>query len=190
MKVLVIGSGGREHSICSSLRKSRKIDKIFCIPGNAGTSAIAENVKIDLGNFEEIKDFILKNFIDITIVGPEKPLVNGIVDYLEKFQIKVFGPSKLASKLEGSKIFTKKLCDDYNIPTAKFGTFKTSNEALNFLKKCKFPMVVKADGLAAGKGVFICENLDESKKAIEEIFNGKFGKANEVLIEEFLKVRK
>ncbi len=187
MKVLVIGSGGREHSICSSLRKSRKIDKIFCIPGNAGTSAIAENVKIDLGNFEEIKDFILKNFIDITIVGPEKPLVNGIVDYLEKFQIKVFGPSKLASKLEGSKIFTKKLCDDYNIPTAKFGTFKTSNEALNFLKKCKFPMVVKADGLAAGKGVFICENLDESKKAIEEIFNGKFGKANEVLIEEFLK---
>ena len=124
MKVGIIGSGGREHAICHSLSKSNKINRIFCFPGNAGTSDLAENVDIDLENFENLKNFILEKEIDLIIVGPEKPLVEGIVDYLEKFKIKVFGPNKLASQLEGSKIFTKQLCQKYNIPTAKFGIFK------------------------------------------------------------------
>ena len=119
-------------------------------------------------------------------MGPEKPLVDGIVDYLEKNNIKTFGPSKLASKLEGSKIFTKELCDKYNIPTAKFGIFKNSNDANNFVEKCHLPIVVKADGLASGKGVYICNKRDEAEIAIKEIFNGKFGLTNEILIEEFL----
>ncbi len=186
MKVVVIGSGGREHSICVSLKKSKKQTKIYCIPGNAGTNSIAENIQIDIDNFVEIKDFVKKNKIDIVVVGPEKPLVNGIVNYLNEFNIKVFGPNKLASQLEGSKIFTKKLCEKYNIPTAKFGIFKTINESEIFLKKCTFPIVVKADGLASGKGVYICNNLEESFNAVKEIFKGKFGNANEVLIEEYL----
>ena len=156
MKVGIIGSGGREHVICHSLKKSNKIDEIFCFPGNAGTSNIAKNVNIDLQDFNKFKDYIKDKKIDLIIVGPEKPLVDGIVDYLEKNNIKTFGPSKLASKLEGSKIFTKELCDKYNIPTAKFGIFKNSNDANNFVEKCHLPIVVKADGLASGKGVYIC----------------------------------
>ncbi len=186
MKVAVIGSGGREHAICVSLKSSKNIDKIYCIPGNAGTGLIAKNIEIKIDSFEEIKDFILEYKIDLVIVGPEKPLVDGIVDYLESFNIKVFGPNKIASQLEGSKIFTKKLCDKYKIPTAKFGIFKNINDAGKFLKKSNFPIVIKADGLAAGKGVYICENLNLSLVAVEEIFKGKFGEAKEVLIEEFL----
>ena len=187
MKVGVIGSGGREHAICISLKKSRNIDKIYCFPGNAGTSFIAENIEIDLNNFEELKRVIEELGIDIIIVGPEKPLVNGIVDFLEQNKIKVFGPDRVSSQLEGSKIFTKNLCKKYNIPTAKFGVFNTIQDSLSFLSECKFPIVVKADGLAAGKGVYICETHDHSKKAVEEIFNGKFGEAKQILIEEFLK---
>ena len=187
MKVGVIGSGGREHAICLSLKNSDKIKKIFCFPGNAGTNAIATNINIDLKNFEKLKDFILGNEIDFIIIGPEKPLVDGIVDYLEKFNIKVFGPNKIASQLEGSKIFTKKLCEKYKIPTAKFGVFSNSEQALKFLQKCNFPIVIKADGLAAGKGVYISENYSEASKAVSEIFNGKFGNAENLLIEEFLK---
>ncbi len=187
MKVAIIGSGGREHAISVILKKSDKIDKIFCIPGNAGTSRIAENVSLKIDNFEEIKNFILNKKIDLVIVGPEKPLVDGLVDYLEKFQIKVFGPNKMASQLEGSKIFTKKLCEKYNIPTAKFGIFHNKNDAINFLEKIIFPTVIKADNLASGKGVYICNNKNEGCDAINEIFNGKFGKAKSVLIEEFLK---
>ena len=186
MKVGIIGSGGREHALCFSLKKSNKINKIFCFPGNAGTSFLAENVKINLNNFGELRDFIFENKIDLIIVGPEQPLVDGIVDYLEKNKIKVFGPNKTASKLEGSKIFTKKLCEKYNIPTAKFGIFENSEEAMFFLKKCKFPIVVKADGLASGKGVYICDDENNYKIAINEIFDGKFGYAKSVLIEEFL----
>ena len=186
MKLGIIGSGGREHAICTFLKKSNKVDKIYCFPGNAGTSLIAENVSVDLNNFEKLKDYIKKFKIDIVVVGPEKPLVDGIVDFLEKNQIKVFGPNKIASQLEGSKIFTKNLCRKYNIPTADFGIFKDIEKSFNFLKKCKFPIVVKADGLAAGKGVYICESLEQSKNAVEEIFNGKFGNAKEILIEEFL----
>tara|TARA_Y100000389_G_C17390394_1_gene479548 strand:+ start:20 stop:1285 length:1266 start_codon:yes stop_codon:yes gene_type:complete len=187
MKVGIIGSGGREHALCHAIKNSEKVEKIYCIPGNAGTHKIAKNVNLDIGNFELLKQFIIKNNIDIVIVGPEKPLVEGIVDFLEINKIKVFGPNKLASKLEGSKIFTKNLCKKYNIPTANFGVFENSSKALNFLNQCKFPLVVKADGLAAGKGVYICQSKKQGEQAVEEIFNGKFGKANEILIEEFLK---
>ena len=187
MKVGIIGSGGREHAICHSLNKSKKIKKIYCFPGNAGTSEIAENIDLNLENFNELKEFILKYSIDLIIVGPEKPLVEGIVDFLENNQIKVFGPNKFASQLEGSKIFTKKLCEKYNIPTAKFGIFKNFNGAQNFLEKIEYPTVVKADNLASGKGVYICTNFNEASNAVKEIFDGKFGEAENVLIEEFLK---
>ena len=187
MKVGIIGSGGREHAFCYSLKKSSKIDKIYCFPGNAGTKLIAKNVDIDINNFEKIRDYIKKNQIDFIVVGPEKPLVDGIVDYLEDNKIKVFGPSKIASQLEGSKIFTKKLCEKYNIPTAAFGILNSPKEAYAFLDKCNYPIVIKADGLAAGKGVYICENKTHSTQAVDEIFKGKFGEAKEVLIEEFLK---
>jgi len=186
MKVGVIGNGGREHALCYSLKNSNEIKQIYCFPGNAGTSSIAKNVNIDLSDFEKLKDFIIQNKIDFIIVGPEKPLVDGIVDYLKKFKIKVFGPNKIASQLEGSKIFTKKLCEKYKIPTAKFGIFSTTKKALSFLQNCNFPIVIKADGLAAGKGVYISENYKEASKAVEEIFDGKFGKAENLLIEEFL----
>ena len=186
MKVGIIGSGGREHALCQSIKNSNKIDKIYCFPGNAGTSNIAENIKINPEDFENIKNFIIENKIDLVIVGPEKPLVDGIVDYLEKFKIKVFGPNKLASQLEGSKIFTKKICEKFNIPTAKFGIFKNKNDAKKFLDQNNFPTVIKADNLASGKGVYICNTRSEAEIAIDEIFNGKFGKADELLIEEFL----
>ena len=186
MKVGIIGSGGREHSICLSLKNSSKIDKLFCFPGNAGTKNIAENVDIDLENFENIKSFIINNKIDLIVVGPEKPLVEGLVDYLERSKIKVFGPNKLASQLEGSKIFTKQICKKFNIPTANFGIFENEDEAIKFLKSTNFPTVIKADNLASGKGVYICNNENEAIVAIKEIFNGKFGKAKNLLIEEFL----
>ncbi len=187
MKVGVIGSGGREHAICLSLKNSSKIDKIYCFPGNAGTSEIAENITLDLDNFENIKNFILDNQIDLIVIGPEKPLVDGIVDYLEQFDINVFGPNKIASKLEGSKIFTKQLCEKYKIPTAKFGIFQNKEDAKKFLKNTTYPTVIKADNLASGKGVYICNDNKEAHNAINEIFNGKFGVANNLLIEEFLK---
>ena len=186
MKVGIIGSGGREHSICHTLSKSKKIDKIYCFPGNAGTAQNAENINLNLEDFDEIKNFILLNKIDLIIVGPEKPLVDGIVDFLEEHRIKVFGPNKIASQLEGSKIFTKKLCEKYNIPTAKFGIFKNIVHAKKFIEKTNFPLVIKADGLASGKGVYICTNKEEADFSIKEIFEGKFGKAENLLIEEFL----
>ena len=186
MKVGIIGSGGREHSICLALSKSSKVDQIYCFPGNAGTSQIANNIDIDLEKFDVLKNFINLNKIDFIVVGPEKPLVDGIVDYLEKSKIKVFGPSKAAAELEGSKIFTKNLCKKYNIPTAQFGIFQNVAEAMEFIKKSKYPLVIKADGLASGKGVYICENNNEAQSAINEIFDGKFGVAKNLLIEEFL----
>ena len=186
MKVGIIGSGGREHAICQSIKKSSKIEKIYCFPGNAGTSEIAENVEIDISDFHKIKEFSISNKISLIIIGPEKPLVDGIVDFFKDTGIDVFGPDKISSQLEGSKIFTKKICQEYKIPTAKFGIFKNSREATTFLEKTQFPLVVKADGLASGKGVYICENKDSANIAIKEIFNGKFGVAENVLIEEFL----
>mgnify|MGYP006087741475 CR=1 FL=1 len=186
MKVGIIGSGGREHALCVSLNNSKNINKIYCIPGNAGTNSIAENITIELSDFEKIKEFIQDNNIDIVIVGPEQPLVDGIVDYLQNHKIKVFGPDKLSSKLEGSKTFTKNLCAKYNIPTAEFGIFENLSDSKKFIEKCNLPIVIKADGLAAGKGVYICGSKDEAHIAIREVFGGKFGEAKKILIEEFL----
>ena len=180
MKVGILGSGGREHAICSALKKSNKISKIYCIPGNGGTQSIAENINIDVNDFKSLLSFIISKNIELIIVGPEKPLVDGVVDFLENHKIKVFGPNKITSKLEGSKIFTKELCEKYKIPTAKFGVLESEAEAKEFLKKCKFPTVVKADGLASGKGVYICENLEDSISSVKEIFGGKFGDAKKM----------
>lgn len=186
MRIAIIGSGGREHAIAATISKSSLINEIFCIPGNAGTSKIATNVEIDINQFDKLHKYIKDKSIDLVVVGPEQPLVNGIVDYLEQFNIKVFGPNKIASQLEGSKIFTKKLCQKYNIPTANFGIFENKIDAKKFLENAKYPNVIKADNLAAGKGVYICNNEQESFMAVEEIFDGKFGEAKNVLIEEFL----
>ena len=187
MKVGIIGSGGREHAICHKLSSIKKVKQLYCFPGNAGTAKIAQNISINLDNFDELKNFIKLNKIDLMIIGPEKPLVDGIVDFLEEQNIKVFGPNKVASQLEGSKIFTKNLCKKYNIPTANFGIFQNIDDAKQFLKETKYPIVIKADGLASGKGVYICDKPEEAKIAINEIFEGKFGIANNLLIEEFLK---
>ena len=137
MNIGLIGSGGREHAICQKVYESKNVEKIFCIPGNGGTESISENVDIKLSNFEEIKSFLIKKNIDFTIVGPEEPLVNGIVDFLKKHKLKVFGPDKFCSKLEGSKIFTKKICEINKIPTANFKIFKDTSSSLEYLKKKK-----------------------------------------------------
>ncbi len=186
MKIAILGNGGREHAIALQISRSKNLSKLYCIPGNAGTSLIAENKNLKLDNFDELYDFLKKTEIDLVIVGPEKPLVDGIVDFLDNKNIKVFGPNQKVSQLEGSKIFTKKICEKYNIPTAKFGNFYNKEDAFKFLKKRKMPLVIKADGLAAGKGVYICKDIESSKNAVIEIFNGKFGKAKQVLVEEFL----
>ena len=186
MKIAILGSGGREHALAVQISKSKKLDKIYCIPGNAGTDSIGKNVNLELDNFDEIYRFIKNEKIDLVIVGPEKPLVDGIVDYLNKKNIKVFGPNQKVAQLEGSKIFTKKICEKYNIPTANFGIFKDKEETFKFLQNRKMPLVIKADGLAAGKGVYICKDIESSKNAVIEIFNGKFGKADQILVEEFL----
>ena len=186
MKIAILGSGGREHALAVQISKSKKLDKIYCIPGNAGTDSIGKNVNLELDNFDEIYRFIKNEKIDLVIVGPEKPLVDGIVDYLNKKNIKVFGPNQKVAQLEGSKIFTKKICEKYNIPTANFGIFRDKEETFKFLQNSKMPLVIKADGLAAGKGVYICKDIESSKNAVIEIFNGKFGKADQILVEEFL----
>jgi len=186
MIICVIGSGGREHAICKMISLSPKVSKLYCIPGNAGTQQLAENINLNIDNFEKILKFLKDSKVDLVIIGPEKPLVNGIVDYLENNNIKVFGPKKISSQLEGSKTFTKNICKKYNIPTANFGIFEKKENTLNFLKNSKFPIVIKADGLAAGKGVYISKNFSEAIEAVNEIFDGKFGKAEKILVEEFL----
>tara|TARA_Y100001970_G_scaffold268733_1_gene360337 strand:- start:3964 stop:5229 length:1266 start_codon:yes stop_codon:yes gene_type:complete len=186
MKIAIIGSGGREHAICKKIYESKNLNKIFCLPGNGGTEKIAKNININIKNFEEIKNFLTKERIDITIVGPEEPLVHGIADFLIKHKFKVFGPDQFSSKLEGSKIFTKKICESENIPTANFKIFSDKISSLSYLENKNYPLVVKADGLAAGKGVYICENYKDAEKAVSEIFNGKFGHTKELLIEDFL----
>ena len=186
MKVGIIGSGGREHAICHALKKSDKINEIYCLPGNAGTAKIAKNITINLENFNDLKKFIILEKIDLVIIGPEKPLVDGIVDFLQKNKIKVFGPNQLAAQLEGSKIFTKNLCKKYKIPTAKFGIFSNKETAIIFTNNSSYPLVIKADGLASGKGVYICKKKNDAKDAVNEIFEGKFGVARNLLIEEFL----
>ena len=153
MNFAVIGSGGREHAICYKLKQSPQIKKLICIPGNAGTKKVANNIKEDISDFDAIYKIIKKENIDIVIIGPEKPLVDGLVDYLEEKKIRTFGPRKFSSQLEGSKSFMKNLCKKNNIPTANFGVFNNLNEASNFIKQAGFPIVVKADGLASGIGV-------------------------------------
>ena len=186
MKIGIIGSGGREHALCTALKNGGHVNKIYCIPGNAGTKLIATNVELQINNFEKIKEFVISEKIDLVIVGPEKPLVDGIVDFFKDSEINIFGPDKISSQLEGSKIFTKNLCKKYNIPSADFGIFEQLETAQKFIKNSNYPLVVKADGLAAGKGVYICKNFEEANIAINEIFSGKFDISNKVLIEEFL----
>jgi len=186
MKIAIIGNGGREHALAHQLSISKKITKIYSIPGNAGTEEISLNININLENFHELYDFINKEKIELVVVGPEKPLVDGLVDFLESKNIKVFGPRKKVAQLEGSKIFTKEICEKFNIPTAKFKICKSKEDSFKFLSSFNFPLVVKADVLAAGKGVYICQKVDEAKAAVNEIFDGKFGRADQVLIEEFL----
>ena len=186
MNLAVIGSGGREHAICYKLKQSKRINKLICIPGNAGTQKIAENIKEDISNFSILYKKIKDRKTDLVIVGPEQPLVDGIVDYLDKKKIRVFGPDKFASQLEGSKSFMKDLCKKHNIPTAKFGVFTNLNEALDFINSNGVPIVVKADGLAAGKGVTICKSIDEAIKSTKEILEGKFKSSKKVVLEEFL----
>ncbi len=186
MNIGLIGSGGREHAICQKIFESRLVKKIFCIPGNAGTSKIAKNIKANILNFNEIYKLVKSNKIDLVIVGPEEPLVKGLVDFLIKKKIKVFGPNKFAAQLEGSKAFMKKLCEKNNIPTAKFKICKNLMQVKNFLKISKLPIVVKADGLAAGKGVTICKSSKKVLNVSKEIFDGKFKSSNKLVLEEFL----
>jgi phosphoribosylamine--glycine ligase len=186
MNLAVIGSGGREHAICYKLKQSKKLKKLICIPGNAGTKKIAINIKKNISNFRDIYRTIKKNKIDIVVIGPEQPLVDGLTDYLSKKKIRVFGPNKFASQLEGSKAFMKNLCKKNNIPTANFGIFDNFNKASNFIKKCKSPIVVKADGLAAGKGVSICNSRKEALEKTKNILEGKFKSSSKVVLEEFL----
>ena len=186
MNLAIIGSGGREHALCYKLRKSKEVRKLFCIPGNAGTKKLAENINEDLYNFEGIYKIVKEKKIDFVIVGPEEPLVNGIVDFLTKKNIKIFGPDKFASQLEGSKAFMKNLCKKNNIPTANFGVFENLEEAVNFIKNSKIPMVIKADGLAAGKGVSICQSKKEAEIKTKEIIEGKFKSSRKVVIEEYI----
>ena len=187
MNLAVIGSGGREHAICYKLKQSPKIKNLICIPGNAGTQKIAINIDEDISNFEAVYKIIKKHNIDLVIVGPEKPLVDGIVDFLNKKKIRVFGPDKFASQLEGSKAFMKNLCKKNNIPTANFGIFDNFNDASTFIEINESPIVVKADGLAAGKGVTICNSKTEALSSTKEILNGKFKSSSKVILEEFMK---
>ena len=186
MNIGLIGSGGREHALCKKIYESKLINKIFCFPGNAGTSQLATNIEVDILNFKKILKLVKFFKIDLVIVGPEEPLVHGIVDYLKKNKINVFGPNKYASKLEGSKAFMKMICAQNNIPTAKFKICKQGKEVQNFLNISKLPIVVKADGLAAGKGVTICKTKKQVIKKTSEIFGGKFKSSKKVVLEEFL----
>ena len=188
MKVLIVGSGGREHAIAMSVAKSPAVDKIYCAPGNAGIGMIAECVPIGAMEFEKITAFAKEKEIDLTIVGMDDPLVGGLVDELEKEGMRVFGPRKNAAILEGSKAFSKDLMKKYQIPTAGYETFDSADEALTYLEGADFPVVLKADGLALGKGVLICQNLEEAREGVRTIMlEHQFGSAgNRLVIEEFL----
>ena len=186
MNIGLIGSGGREHALCKKLYESEICEKIFCFPGNAGTANLAYNLNVNILDFNEILKLIKLHEIDLVIIGPEEPLSLGIVDFLVKNKIQVFGPTKYAAKLEGSKAFMKRICKMNNIPTANFQICKNKKQVLKFLDKSELPIVVKADGLAAGKGVTICKTKKEVIKFSEEIFKGKFKSSKKLVIEEFL----
>jgi phosphoribosylamine--glycine ligase len=193
MKVLVIGSGGREHALAWKIKQSAKVDEVFVAPGNAGTAEIGTNLPIGVNDFELIKKTVLEQGIDMVVVGPEDPLVNGIVEYFkndnELRSIKIIGPDKNAAQLEGSKEFAKNFMKKYNIPTAQYQSFtsETIQDAFKFLDELKAPYVLKADGLAAGKGVLILDDIEEAKTELKQMLEGKFGNASrKVVIEEFL----
>ena len=188
MKVLVVGSGGREHAICTSVAKSPRVDKIYCAPGNAGIAALAECVPIGAMEFDKLVAFAKENAIDFTIIGMDDPLVGGIVDEFEAAGLKCFGPRKNAAILEGSKAFSKDLMKKYDIPTAGYENFTNPEDALAYLETAKMPIVLKADGLALGKGVLICNTLEEAKAGVKEIMEDKkFGSAgNTLVVEEFM----
>ena len=187
MNIALIGSGGREHALCQKIHESKLSKNIICIPGNAGTAKIAKNINLDFLNFQKLLETIKFNKIDLVIIGPEEPLVKGVVDFLTKHKIKVFGPNKYAAKLEGSKAFMKSICKENKIPTAQFKICKNKKDVSNFLKNSNFPLVVKADGLAAGKGVTICKNKKQILNVSNEIFKGKFKTSKKLILEEFLK---
>lgn len=188
MKVLVVGSGGREHAICHALSKSKKVDKIYCAPGNAGIAAVAQLVDIKAMEFDKLIAFAKENAIDLAVIGMDDPLVAGIVDEFEKAGIRTFGPKKNAAIIEGSKAFSKDLMKKYNIPTAAYENFTDPDAALKYLETCDYPIVLKADGLALGKGVLICETHDEAVEGVKTIMQDKkFGDAgNTMVIEEFM----
>ena len=188
MKVLIIGSGGREHALIWKIAQSPKVSQIYCAPGNAGISQLARCVDIDANNIDKLADFAQKEKIDLTVVGPELPLSRGIVNEFNKQNLRIFGPSKEATEIESSKVFSKYLMKKYNIPTANYEVFQNIEEAFDYIKKQIFPLVIKADGLAAGKGVFIIKNLDQAGDALDELMKEKkFGEAGrQVVIEEFL----
>ncbi len=186
MNIALIGSGGREHALCQKIHDSKLSKKIICIPGNAGTTKIAQNINLDFLNFQKLLKTIKFHKIDLVIIGPEEPLVKGLVDYLKKHKVRVFGPNQYAAKLEGSKAFMKSLCKKNNIPTAQFKICKNKKDVNNFLKNSNLPVVVKADGLAAGKGVTICKNKKQILNVSNEIFKGKFKTSKKLVLEEFL----
>lgn len=188
MNILIVGSGGREHAIAYCVAKSEKVDKIYCTPGNAGIAQLAECAPIGAMEFDKIVAFAKAKEVDLVIVGMDDPLVGGLVDELEAAGIRAFGPKKNAAILEGSKAFSKDLMKKYHIPTAAYENFTDSDKALAYLETAKFPIVLKADGLALGKGVLICQNLEEAKEGVKEIMlDKKFGTAgNEMVIEEFM----
>lgn len=188
MKVLVIGSGGREHTLCWKIAVSSKVDKVYCAPGNGGTSLVAENIDIEANDIEALLHFAIHHGIDLTVVGPEDPLVMGIVDRFEEKGLRIFGPNKSCARLEGSKEFAKAFMEKYHIPTAKYKSFNSHKGAMEGLDEFSFPLVIKADGLCLGKGVYICNTHKEAREALKEIFlDNKFGEeGNTVVIEEFL----
>lgn len=188
MKVLIVGSGGREHAIAFACAKSPKVDKIYCAPGNAGIAQIAECVPIGAMEFDKLVDFAKSNTIDLTVIGMDDPLVGGIVDVFEKEGLRVFGPRKNAAILEGSKAFSKELMRKYNIPTAAYETFTSADDACRYLETADYPIVLKADGLALGKGVIICNTKDEAMAGVKTLMTDKqFGDAgNTIVIEEFM----
>lgn len=190
MKILVVGSGGREHTLVWKLKHSKKISKIYCAPGNAGTAALAENIAIAADNVDDLLEFVIKEQIDLTVVGPEVPLTNGIADKFDQYGLKLFGPTKKGAMLEGSKVYAKEFMEKYDIPTAPFSVFNNRHDALEYVyTRDDYPLVIKADGLAAGKGVLICKNVSEANDAINAMMKDRvFGDAgNKIIVEDFVK---